>query len=172
MPPINRRVPRQRRDYTYWHALHLESGFSWFGEGFGRTPDPVQIAEGWQDLHEVLMQLHLQYHPLSRPWGWWQHTAPERRQRLNGRHPFDDVPASIPEKHQTLFFGLPNYLRSEDHFSATYETQSHYLTRLNLLTKDEVLAVALQGDEGEVRPIDDDQPTLSLEVLRQWWEAL
>lgn len=67
----------------------------------------------------------------SRPWCWWEWSAPEPRQLISG-----DPAGAITEK--GLSFGRPRFYRSLETFNMmVYESQIEYLTRLNLLLPEE-----------------------------------
>ena len=167
MARIRRRARLQRADYTVWHAAQLCSGHDYFGNAWGNDPDPALIAQAWEDLGAGLLQLHISHSPGTRPWAWWLVVAPERRRRVDGKvHPHDDGSTPIPWN--TLSYGLPGYLQTEDHFAAIYESQTAYLHRLQLLTPGE--RRALDEVDAECSHFDD-HPSLSLEDIKAWMEA-
>ena len=131
---------------------HLFDGFSFIGEGYPDS-DPTaleRIRADWQRHRDELLREWIAERPGSRPWGWWAFDAVARRETSDGSvHPFDRPErqercavwhAQHPamrhdQRFVELFFGVPVIVAGEGHVH--YETQRHYLARLNLLTSDE-----------------------------------
>ena len=126
----------------------LLTGHDFFGDGY--MDDTERMRADWQRHRDELLSEWITSHPGSRPFGWWAFDAPERRETSDGSdHPFDrperqercavwhaQHPAmNHPERFVELFFGVPVIVAGEGH--VRYETQRHYLARLNLLTEDE-----------------------------------
>jgi hypothetical protein len=110
------------------------------------------LRAGWDELGERLTREHIRHHPGSRPWGWWHFDAPERRRCTSGQHKFDD-PArqAFIAKHgiiddiYNLRFGVPACSLPQDDWHATYDTESEYLDRLDLLTPTERTTLTTKG---------------------------
>ena len=170
MPARRRNTPRQRQGFTVLHALQLCTGFDWFRAAYGeRPPDWAQLKADWADVGAELVALHVQHHPGSRPWAWWQLDAPERRRRVDGQpHPHDD--GSTPSMHAALWYGCPAHLMRESHFDALYESQSAYLMRHGLLTSGEHRRLTPE-DLDPVLGGEYDPPTLAREALETWYAA-
>lgn len=150
MPRVLRKGKRRSRGYNATHIEHLRSGFSVYGLSGFDTEDALRW--GWVDLKAEVMRQWIADKPFSRPFAWWACDAPARRERIDGgQHPHDDPlwcaqaeanKQAFPHSgvdFYTLYFGKPRVLLfiSDDH-RAKYESEREYLTRLNLLTPEEV----------------------------------
>lgn len=130
---------------------HLFDGFSFIGEGYPDS-DPTALERmraDWQRHRDELLAEWIASRPGERPFVWWLFDAPTRRETIDGSvHPFDRPERQErcetwhsqhpemrhPERFVELFFGVP-VIAVE---AARYESQRHYLTRLGLLTSDEL----------------------------------
>ncbi|MFA9477109.1 hypothetical protein ACERK3_02260 [Phycisphaerales bacterium AB-hyl4] len=149
--------PKRRNDtgdYGEHHVRILRTGCDWFGE----FPCDTERRRAWEVLRDDLLPEWIADHPGTRPWAWWRYDAPERRQRVDGPpHPFDNPeriehiehiaskPKAAGDYKQAmyrLYYGRPASLCVLDDFHAVYETEVEYLSRLDLLTADEVVAIA------------------------------
>ena len=150
MPRLPRRSKRRWSGYNQWHREHLETGFCIPGT-FG-FDDADSLAWGWLDLRADIMRRWVADQPGTRPWGWWKFDAPELRQRIDGGvHPFDDpawhsLVADQEAKYphglnlRELRFGILNIHPQQvpGLANAKYESQQAYLSRLNLMTPEEL----------------------------------
>jgi hypothetical protein len=115
----------------------------WFGFAHYVKENDVEAQRFlWDELKDDIMDEHIKRAPLTRPWGWWEFEAPEKRRVVCRDSDEDDqgngeddsrLPAfedpELPEHFKRLSFGLPCVY---DGF--LYESQYTYLQRLNLLT--------------------------------------
>jgi hypothetical protein len=120
-------------------ARGLASGiFFSFSLHFCDSEDDRETQEFlWRELQPDILREHIRYSPLTRPWGWWQFEAPEERRLLKigtnysvGILNGEDIRAPLedPEDGEEI-----------------YETDFQYLTRLNLLTREEKSIVKKYG---------------------------
>ena len=128
------RVTRVSKRFQGWNettVFILRTGLDFFDE----LPESHR-HQAWRDLKNEIMPQWLTEHPGARPLAWWLFDMPKgtRRQRLDGRHPHDDLHYDLPKD---LFFGCPQFLRECD-IGITYESQESYLRRLSLLTTAEL----------------------------------
>ncbi len=85
--------------------------------------------------------------PGSRPWAWWEVTAPETRRQIKGIEILDEWPGDL-----VYDFGIPVYSASY-HLGESknkikesdFESEAAYLKRLNLLTESEKKLLKLQN---------------------------
>ena len=125
----------------------LLTGHDFFGDGY--MDDTERMREDWRRFRVELLAGWIALRPGTRPFGWWRFDAPARRETIDGSvHPFDRPERQErcetwhsqhpemrhPERFVELFFGVP-VIAVE---AARYESQRHYLTRLGLLTSDEL----------------------------------
>jgi hypothetical protein len=164
MPRPPRRSKSRRAGYDDQHISHLLYGvYLCPGHGFATEPpgfnkdctDWPAFREAWEELRHQLLPEFIAEHPGERPYAWWKCDARERRQRTDGiQHPFDnrvrkshvdEVAKRFPSFHDEAYKlnkGRPNCLCVRDDFEAQYESEEAYLRRLNLLTPEEVEALA------------------------------
>lgn len=151
MPTIRGRTRGWRRDEMGdEHRRVLLTGHD-YGSVF---QDASERRGTWDELRDELLPTWIAANPGTRPWAWWAFDAPERRQRVNGLHPFDnperfaqlkrlhaDASVQTRSAQTALFFGKPRMLITRDDFTAKYETEPQYLRRLDLLTEAEAEAL-------------------------------
>lgn len=167
---IARRTPRDElRDRV---KIKLLSGcdFSFLDDDKNTPLEMDELAESWADFREELLHDHINGwwckstesqnsgEPGTRPWGWWEFDAPERRRCLNQVHPFENpgrhahiaecierlkIPPHYPygKDEFRLWFGKPGSLYCDSDFSARFESETDYLDRLGLLTDSERAAL-------------------------------
>ena len=110
---ISHVMPDKSNPDNWWHCFAMNSG--------------VGLEEAWHKYGEEVLKKRIADRPGFRPWPWWLIDAPSPRRRL------------VPDDHywpdwKNLSYGIPaNRRGSEEEF----ETQTAYLSRLNLLTKEE-----------------------------------
>lgn len=138
--PRRTRLRRRSSGWSDEQRKILETGNDWFDE----LPE-VDRLQAWKDLRKEIMPQWLTEHPGARPWGWWRFDMPEgtRRQRIDDRHPHDDLHYDLPKD---LHFGCPRCLRECD-IGGRYESQEAYLKRLNLCSTAELKLIVLKGEE-------------------------
>ena len=116
MPRISRRTPLVRQSWTdRQRDAAIDHDF------FHAFADKEEHRRCYEDLADELLPLWIEEHPFTRPWMWWQHTAPEPR-RIIG----------YVEK-------MPKHLQyidphRKDWKEPVEEEQLDYLVRLDLLT--------------------------------------
>ena len=129
--PRRSKLRRRSSGWTDSQRRILETGADYFDE----LPE-ADREQAWRDLKNELMPQWLTERPGTRPWAWWMFDMPAgtRRQRIDGRHPHDDLHYDLPKD---LHFGCPQFLR-EGCRGGIYESQEAYLRRLSLLTAAEL----------------------------------
>lgn len=150
MPPRSRRISRQHRGWTEHHIYQLGHGFDYWGTAFGdnidvgtnprKELDLEAAREGWEELGEDVLANWIAEKPGTRPWGWWLFDAPQRLRVVSGvEHPQSGFASWQPDRPRHFWFGRPSPKHAK--CTAKYETETEYLTRLNLLTQSERLAL-------------------------------
>lgn len=152
MPRLRRTAKRQRTGHGERTRERLLTGHDFTFLDDRPALDADELRQAWEELRDELLALHIAERPGSRPWAWWQYDAPERRQRLDGVHPFDDLirtehveriarkPDTSPsfrDRAHELYFGKPACLIVPDDFEAAFESELDYLDRLGLLDYEE-----------------------------------
>ena len=99
----------------------------------------LDLDEAWHTHSKKIMAIWVTEKPGSRPWCWWEVTAPETRRQISGKEIKDEWPGDL-----CYDFGVPVYSasaalgESKNRIKASdFETELQYLKRLNFLTKDE-----------------------------------
>lgn len=140
MPRRTRTRRRPTADIGKWHIRQLTTGASFkglFGPDFGYREnfDRDAAATAWARLRPEILAAHIDAHPCTRPWAWWNlEGVRELRRRVDGgAHPCD--PAG--DRREPARYGLPRALSRPDDFEARYESVPTYLARLGLLTRRE-----------------------------------
>lgn len=159
--PVRKRVGRKRKVNTFTREEYrcLFHGFIFYGHNRDIDTRSLwkseslrsELAGAWQFLGPQVMREWLETEPRagglggpgSRCAGWWCYESKERRRRLNGDHPFDreerrkraaELQAinSGVGNFRSLLWGCPSDFIVPDDFTAIYESQAEYLTRLGL----------------------------------------
>lgn len=149
MPRVKRRAKtRYAKGYNQAHVDHLVTGMDLslgrHGFVFGRCHrDGVNyelMQQAWNDLRDDLLPEWIAEKPGTRPWAWWRFDAPEGRQRVDGKSNQCSGNSDRLSKHYRLRWGQAAFPTS---YNARYETETAYLDRLDLLTKEEREALDL-----------------------------
>lgn len=79
MPRIRRRT-KGRQGYTHSHRFQLRVRWDYLGDAFGHGADAIPaMRQAWREISDQVMQEHIRERPGTRPWAWWQWSAPEHR---------------------------------------------------------------------------------------------
>lgn len=151
MPRLKRRSKNRMAGFTSWHRHELEYGHAYefipHDEAFHGDREAMQVA--WQSMGSIILREWIAKHPGTRCWAWWAFDAPERRQCLNGPHPFDrpdswretdKLCADMQRRVYSLSYGCPSLYGPGD-FDCQFESQPDYLDRLGLLSDHEQAAL-------------------------------
>lgn len=133
------------------HNLRTGQDWWWLDASLGGCSDPPIdddiLRAAWSEVGGEILAEWIAENPGTRPAGWWSFSAPERRRRINGAHPLDN-PAR-PAGFNELRFGKPRCLCCLDDFEATFESETDFLRRLNLLDAEEENHLKKNGETHE-----------------------
>ncbi|MGE3107322.1 MAG: hypothetical protein AB7G11_13990 [Phycisphaerales bacterium] len=147
MPRGVKRRAKTKFEWTREQRRQLLTGHEFFGTGFGRSIDhptrPLDLdlaRQAWTELRDELLPEFIREHPFSRPWGWWRFDAPEARREAE-EESGDDAGEWLgsPSWWATYRERTPG-----DHPSRGCESFRAYLTRLGLLTPEELQLVKIE----------------------------
>ena len=139
--PVRRRHSKQRAELTEGARDWLAGGDG--GIEFRFFTEPELKALLWSDYGATAVENWVAEHPGSRPNRWWEHDAPEPRQRLGGHgRLLCEVMAYKP----TSAFGIPTGWHEIDADDPPiFESEAAYLKRLGLF---------LPGEARRLKPAD------------------
>jgi hypothetical protein len=129
----------------------------------------------WPPCAAAVVAAHAARFPGTRPWGWWEWTAPEPRKLLHGAHGCPARDRVIAERQGRLYYGAPGVYCCPQCWQEVYESQTRYLRRVALLLPEEtaLVPVGLPGcDVWYAQRYPDLTPALSLEACQALWRQL
>lgn len=150
MPSIRRRERVRRADLdvlTDGQRLHLLDGYTFFGDGF---TDADTYREAWEMHGDELMAEWMKEHVGCRPFGWW-FCRGEERPVINEKATARDIELAR-QSNRNEHFGFMH----TNWWPRLQESERSYLTRLGLLTPEELAVLEARDAEEERRWAEDD----------------
>ena len=149
--PVRLTKSRARSGWTEDHRDAMGQAHDYFcAFGPRGSAEALELARAcWFDLRDEFFPPFVEANPFQRPRWWWDFEAPERRQCVNGPHPFDnperqiyvnrwklEYPHGGGDDAYRLYMGKPGCICGPDFTQKPYpkyETEKAYLIRLDLL---------------------------------------
>ena len=169
MPTVRYRTRSRKESPSSGVRAYLESGEPNEETPLWDTRFVVQLVRLWKELQGDIMLSWVESRPGTRPFGWWEFTAPRavprkwKNTRVASRMivPRKQISGSGVEAWRRLAVapqytrGIPALAECDPESPPQFESEARYLKRLHLMSRDETRRVPKRAYEPETLDVDE-----------------